>query len=318
MRNTIISFDARQNYIDLQCRLLVYSSVAAIGKQWSCKMLWETHTTKNPQLWFFLFFFPKLTFSKQVKHATWIQKELDRWHFKINTHVLLFGSYDSKNSHDCFCLYKARNLSSLDSSINRLKAAGFYTVAHIFHANSPLISLEINLNVCTCVLRWLMHWKINAFLCESVKVVALTCPKQNIGQILRSRTTLPPFCHVSVRHRRPPGPPPACPAPHQAGPACRTSTGSSPQVKEKSTGSINQREGQHKNSPVPSHSTLSMRSAMLRRAISKALSAPLWIRVPSPQQQMCAGRGGVKLMVFLPPLSPRWATLIHSTMKSHQ
>ena len=313
-------FDARQNYVNWQCRLLVYNSASAIGKQWSCKMLWETHTAKkfpSSDDWFFFFFQVNL---RQTSHTCHMNTG-DRWHLKINTRVLLFGSYDSKTSHDCFCLYKARNLSSLDSSINRLKAAGCCTVAHIFHASSPLISLEINLNVCTCVFRWLMHWIINAFLFDSVKVAALTCPKQNIGQILRSRTTLPPSCRGSVRRRRPPGPPPACPAPHRAGPACRTSTGTSRQVKEESTGSISQREGQHKCSPVPSHSTLSLRSAMLHRAISKALSAPLWIRVPSPQQQMCVGRGGVKLMVFSPPslsLSPQWTTFTHSTMKSHQ
>lgn len=150
-----------------------------------------------------------------------------------------------------------------------------------------------------------------------MKVAALTCPKQNIGQILRSRTTLPPSCRGSVRRRRPPGPPPACPAPHRAGPACRTSTGTSRQVKEESTGSISQREGQHKCSPVPSHSTLSLRSAMLHRAISKALSAPLWIRVPSPQQQMCVGRGGVKLMVFSPP-SLSLSTVNHFYTQYHE
>lgn len=67
-----------------------------------------------------------------------------------------------------------------------------------------------------------------AFFCK-LKVAALTCPKQNIGQILRSRTTLPPSCHESVLRRRPPGLPPACPVPHRAGPACNSS-GTSPQA----------------------------------------------------------------------------------------
>lgn len=85
---------------------------------------------------------------------------------------------------------------------------------------------------------------------------------------------------------------------------------------------LDQRVGKHKYSPNQDFRPLSLSqhtddvSHAVQSDLQGIKNACLWISFPSPQQQMCAGKGGVKWWDSSPSLST--IILAHNAMTSHE